>query len=452
MVKLPNEVLNRVFEEARLAEISFVKLLRVLNYNGQLYFDWRGHPIFTEATFPRFDPASTDPGPFEERNQLDFRVLRRVEDWWNNRRPTEAPLHPKAPLRWTNAAARRIALGDNPVELKIQTGLLDESKHKYKGGFFMPNSKFDALNVSKVILNSTLDILCLQVGDLSDHYPSMDNDKFVVPLSEPYPDTVRISNLAVEFHGPTTRVWCRSCLDRFDGRDFVHDPNGCNKSVDATCYRQPCDEEYCGDCEKCAETSNHHGAIFDLLKHFPAAGTLFLIDWAYEPVGADPDPSTAHASSGDYDFFLVEKGAGEGRWRAERPCPFESLYCAESIEKGFKWHLAVEQISLKDEIAAVHKSLASQKLWGPESGWDDSQLELREEREEKAQRLPLKLDATRRMAERGLRCQVLAAVKKKKFSSKKNSTESVAGSSGQATKRRLGGSEHERGPQAKRRA
>lgn len=44
-----------------------------------------------------------------------------------------------------------------------------------------------------------------------------------------------------------------------------------------------------GDCENCAETSNHHSAIFDLLKHFPAAHSLFLIVWAYEPVGAEPE-------------------------------------------------------------------------------------------------------------------------------------------------------------------
>ncbi|KAK7226123.1 hypothetical protein V2G26_014126 [Clonostachys chloroleuca] len=389
-------------------------LLRVQDDKGVRRFDWRRQPIFTEATFSRFDPASTEPGPFEEKNVRYYRARRRVEDWWNNRRPTEAPLHPKASL--------------HP---KAPLRLPDELKHENKGwAHFLTGSEFATLRPSEIILNPTLDILCLQVGDLSDPSPLNLEDKDVVPLSSDHPDAVRISNLAIEFHGATTREWCRCCRSRLDGAgysigDFVHDPDACHKELlQARRCTRPCAAR-CDDCVRFRkETTNHHDGIFDLLDNFPAARSLFLIDWAYEPVGTNPDPSTAYASNGDYDFFPVEKAAGQERWRAERPCPFESLYCAESIEDGLKWDLARRERNVKAGIGHVNRDLASMKNW---SFWDEVRLHWRKLHEENLRFYTLRLDETLRRVEQGSRCQVLAAVKKKKSLAEEDTTESVVG-------------------------
>jgi hypothetical protein len=144
-------------------------------------------------------------------------------------------------------------------------------------------------------------------------------------------------------------------------------------------------------------------------------------------VDTDPDPSTAYASNGDYDFFLVEKGAGQERWRAERPCPFESLYCAESIEDGLKWDLARRERYVKAVLGHLNRNLASMKNW---SFWDEGRLHSRKLHEEDLRFFTLRLDEILRRAEQGFRCQVLAAVKKNKSPAEENRTETVAGSSG----------------------
>ncbi|CAH0049535.1 unnamed protein product [Clonostachys solani] len=417
MPKLPNEILNQVFENARLAEVSFVKLLRVEEAEGELKFSWCGQHVFTEATFPRFDPASLEHGPFEELNEEVSRI-RRIEDWWHERRPTKAPplhpkasLHPKAPLRWTNAAARRISLGDNPVVLPIQMGIPDELEHKED--YFIKPSEFAALRTSQITLNPALDILCLQVGNVFDSFPSENGSKPTVQLSVGHPGTARISNLAVEFHGPTTREWCQSCRDRFgDGANgnpvaFVHNPDDyCRKEVHVPRCKGPC--AGCEDVETYNEAVNYHHPVYELLAQFPAVRTLFLIDWAYEPVGAGPDPSTAHASNGDYDFFLVEEGAGKERWRAERPCRFESLYCAESIEEGFVWDQEVTEADLRQDLKFLDDKLDSLKDSGQETNEDRAELEKR------ARGLTRELDVVAKKAANPLRCQVLAAVKKQR--------------------------------------
>ncbi|CAH0026620.1 unnamed protein product [Clonostachys rhizophaga] len=450
MSKLPNEILNQVFGDSRSPEISFVKLLRVQDDYGVIEFDWRDQPIFTEATFPRFDPASMKLGPFEEMNEEHFRRRRRVEDWWNKRRPTSAPFHPQAPLRWTNAAARRISFGENPVVLPIQMGLPDELKHK-EGDYLMTTPEFDVLKRSQLILNPTLDILCLQVGDLSDHFPevpSPDGCKHVIQVSAAHPGTSRISKLAVEFHGPTTREWCRYCIERFDNGGhksagvLAHSPEDCHRALPVRRCEQPCNE--CDDCEEYAVTFRPHNGIYDLLDEFVGVRSLFLIDWAYESVGTEPDPSTAYASNGEYDFFLVERGAGQERWRAERPCPFESLYCAESIEQGFKWELESEEAVLMKKLNELNDKLAD--LDDPKEESSRKTLKLKKD----ARKLTQRLAAPR--SKEPFRCQVLAAVKKKKSSAEENSTESVAGSSDQAKKRRRDGSEHDCELRAKRRA
>ncbi|VUC27098.1 unnamed protein product [Clonostachys rosea] len=451
MAKLPNETLDQIFGGSRPAWISFVKLLRVVDHEGELEADWRGQPIFTEPTFPRFGLGSRERDSYEEMLDRRFLLRRSPEEWWDERRPTKAPSHLEEPLLCTNSATRRTSIGVNPIVLPIAMGLPDELEHRKD--YFMTASEYTALRHSQMSLDPNFDILCLQVGDLSDNFPDMYECKHVTPLSVTHPDTSRISKLAVEFHGPTTREWCKSCVTRYDDEDhestgpFFHNSKDCHENIPIRSCKQP--RGGCEKCEKYAEALNYHRPVLSLLNEFPAVRSLFLVDWAYEPVGAGPDPSTAHASNGDYDFFLVERDTEQERWRAERPCPFESLDCAESIERSLKWNLEVREVELTDALRRANEEVelaASKRPKRQASYWPKEELERR------VRAFARELDAVLKRAEQPFECQVLAAVKRERPSTAENQTDSVAASNSQGSKRRQDDSELDHETQAKRTA
>lgn len=366
---LPVELREKIWKESVSKNtMHFVKIVRLRDDGTNRLCCGTGEPFFFKPTF------SSGHTPWEERLDVVPPLVRKPEPWWYTRRPPKASPDSTQSIAKSCREARPICLKEKSVELDV---LINNPEHESNEfDYFMQTSEFAMIQRSRLYINPGSDILCLQAGNLEVG----SSDGKAISLSTAFPKISWITKIAIEFHGPTTREWC-CCYDGRDRSDgdspsVVHDLGNCAQRPTRTCGKE------CKGCESCDSYYNsisHLDGLMNLLDEFPAVDVLFLIDWGYEHT--DTAKARPYCSSEDHDFFQIRGKVG---WKAERPCPFESLDCAERIETSFIVYLEFKIRELRRKI---------------ESHGNDEDLE----------RI---LNLVQKRAQKPLVCQVLAAIQR----------------------------------------